>query len=152
MRNQLLVFAAVVAVSLGSFVDAQPPGGGMRRGAGPGSGAPLSDVVEKLELSAQQSTAWEAIRLDLEKSTAATRERMRDLRSEGAGPEDDRVVEARQEMQKAFTKAESDLLDILTDDQKARYKALKKEAESGRQGRGRGGQRGGPGRGHAGGF
>jgi len=150
-RRQFVMMGVVIAVSVGLI--AQPPRGRGRGGMGPGF--PMADLAEKLKLDETQTKVWEAIRTELETSTESTRAHLRELREQGAGPEDEAVVGAREEMRKAFTKAEKDLLDILTDEQKSQYEELKKSAQSERhRGRGMGGRRGGSGesRGGGGGF
>lgn len=146
MRRRILILVAVVGLSVGLGMNAQPPRGA--RGTGPNT-RQLSDLAEKLNLGAEQTKAWEAIRTEMETSTESNRARLRELRSEGAGPDDEEVVKAREEMEKAFAKAESDLLDILTDEQKAQYRELKEQALAKRgkgQGQGQGGHGGGKGR------
>lgn len=147
MRRKILILTVVAMTSVGVDLLAQPQGGGGRRGGGPPGAIAMADVAEKLDLTAEQKQAWDAIREELERSTASTRARMRELRDQGAGPDDEEVVKGRETMRTAFDKAESDLLDLLTDEQKAQYKALKKKAASERGG---GAGRGGMGR-HRGG-
>lgn len=149
MRKIGTSFMAVVLMSITSAAVAQPPRGQGGRGAGPAMASTL-EIVEKLELSEEQTKAWEAIQTELKTSTAANHARMRELREQEARPDTEEVEKIRGEMRTAFAKAESDLMAILDDQQKEKFSELKKavagERGSGHRGR-RGGRRGGGGSG-----